>query len=345
MESKIIVFFNHKGGVSKTTTSYNVAWKLTQKNKRVLLVDGDPQCNLTGMILGDKFDQYYINEATKHNNIKDAVKVAFKGKPRPIEAIECITPEKNDKLFLIPGHMDLSEYEPSLSLALNSNNAISTLENLPGSFYELIKLCCEKYSIDYVLIDMNPGLSAINQTFFMYSDIFLVPTNPDPFSIMALKTLSEVLPRWKRWAIQSIELFEDASYPMPKANMKFAGEIIQRFNLRNGKAAKPYQGKIKEIQEYIENEFVPELRRSDMVYDITELRRKNIIEDYCICRISEFGSLLQKANSNLVPVFALTEEEIHEAGTVLSNMVMKRDQFDGEFDRIANVILELLNNE
>lgn len=345
MEAKIITFFNHKGGVSKTTTTYNVGWKLTEKDKKILLVDGDPQCNLTGMILGDKFDEYYIKDETKNNNIKDAVKVAFEGKPRPIESIECINPKENDKLFLIPGHMDFSEYEPSLSLALNSNNAITTLQNLPGAFYELIRLCCEKYSIDYVLIDMNPGLSAINQTFFMYSDMFLVPTNPDPFSIMALKTLSKVLPRWKRWSLQSRELFEEASYPMPSAKMKFAGEIIQRFTLRNGKAAKPYRGKIDEIKDYIETVFVPELKNIDMIYDISELRSEQILDNYCISEISEFGSLLQKANDNLVPVFALTEEQIHESGTVLANMLTKREQFDGEFDIIAEVILELINNE
>lgn len=345
MKAKIITFFNHKGGVSKTTTTYNVGWKLTQKGKRVLLVDGDPQCNLTGMILGDKFDEYYSEETTKNINIKDAVKVAFEGKPRPIQAIDCVNPNENDSLFIIPGHMDLSEYEPSLSLALNSNNAITTLQNLPGSFYELIRLCCDKYEIDYVLIDMNPGLSAINQTFFMYSDAFMIPTNPDPFSIMALKTLTKVLPRWKRWAKQSAELFEEASYPMPQAEMKFAGEIIQRFNLRNGKAAKPYQGKIGEIKEYVESTLVPELEKSNMAYNISKLISDEKIDSYCISEISEFGSLLQKANNNLVPVFALSNEQIDERGTVLASMIRKRDQFDAEFDIIANVILELLNHE
>lgn len=179
----------------------------------------------------------------------------------------------------------------------------------------------------------------------MYSDMFLVPTNPDPFSIMALKTLSKVLPRWKRWSLQSRELFEEASYPMPSAKMKFAGEIIQRFTLRNGKAAKPYRGKIDEIKDYIETVFVPELKNIDMIYDISELRSEQILDNYCISEISEFGSLLQKANDNLVPVFALTEEQIHESGTVLANMLTKREQFDGEFDIIAEVILELINNE
>ena len=47
-----IVLFNHKGGVSKTTTTFNLGWMLASKGKKVILVDTDPQCNLTGMVLG-----------------------------------------------------------------------------------------------------------------------------------------------------------------------------------------------------------------------------------------------------------------------------------------------------
>ncbi len=48
----VISLFNHKGGVSKTTTVFNLGWMLSRKGKRVMLVDCDPQCNLTGMVLG-----------------------------------------------------------------------------------------------------------------------------------------------------------------------------------------------------------------------------------------------------------------------------------------------------
>jgi cellulose biosynthesis protein BcsQ len=342
MKAKTIVLFNHKGGVSKTTTTFNLAWALTGKGKKVLLVDGDPQCNMTGLLLGDTFDDYYVSERTKNSNIKDAVRVAFEGKPAPIQAIDCYNHEANKNLFLIPGHMDLSEYDSALSLALYSNNAISTLQNLPGAFYQLIRLCVDKYHIDYVFIDMNPGLSAINQTFFISSDAFIVPTNPDPFSLMALKTLKTILPRWKVWVERSREYFTDASYPLPDTEMKFLGEIIQRFNVRNRKAATPYQGKIEEIKTCIETEFVPVLSPKGMTYDITPLVDKGLIKDHCLAEISEFGALLQKANEQNIPVVALTKDRIGETGSVLEQMAEKQKRVAQSFNTMAEVILELV---
>jgi chromosome partitioning protein len=52
--SKRIAMFKHKGGVSKTTSVYNIGWMLSKKAK-VLIVDSDPQCNLSSLVLGDGF--------------------------------------------------------------------------------------------------------------------------------------------------------------------------------------------------------------------------------------------------------------------------------------------------
>lgn len=49
--SKVITLYNHKGGVSKTTTTFNLAHLLAEKKKRVLVVDADPQCNITELLL------------------------------------------------------------------------------------------------------------------------------------------------------------------------------------------------------------------------------------------------------------------------------------------------------
>jgi cellulose biosynthesis protein BcsQ len=130
---------------------------------------------------------------TRLQNIKDGVAPAFTGKPTPIVPVICKSPARQPLVQLLAGHATLSEYDASLTFAQNSN-ALATLQNLPGAFHELIRQVEEANHIDYTIIDLNPGLSAINQNLFLSSDFFLIPTNPDPFSIMALQTLQSIFP-------------------------------------------------------------------------------------------------------------------------------------------------------
>lgn len=333
------VFFNHKGGVSKTTTTYNIGWMLAKKGKRVLLVDGDPQCNLTALILGDNYEKYYLDESTKGNNIKDGVKVAFEGKPLPISSINCPVAPKNRNLYLLPGHANLSEYDAALTFAQTSNNAISTLQNLPGAFNELINKTSEVYQIDYVLIDLSPALSAINQNLFILSDFFIIPTNPDPFSIMALNTLVSILPRWVDWTQKTRPSFEEAAYPLPTTTPKLIGTLIQRFNIRNGKAAKPYRENIQEIKDAVVSNLVPALRNKNMVFTEDIYVQAGISNDYCLAEIPDFQGLLPKANDNGVPVFAISDDEIGESGAVRDGMISKRNTFHELFENIANQVI------
>ena len=84
-----IALFNHKGGVSKTTTTFHIGWMLASKGHRVVLVDADPQCNLTGLVLGFKgenaFEQFYQTESDR--NIRAGLAPAFESQPRAIEAV------------------------------------------------------------------------------------------------------------------------------------------------------------------------------------------------------------------------------------------------------------------
>src|ERR1700761_834012 len=108
-----ISLFNHKGGVSKTTTAFNLGWMLARRNKRVLLVDCDPQCNLTGMVLGledlETGESIQGTRDAKPLNIREGLAPAFESRPSLIQAVECLEVPGNANLFLMPGHIGLAE--------------------------------------------------------------------------------------------------------------------------------------------------------------------------------------------------------------------------------------------
>ncbi|UWX67238.1 AAA family ATPase [Empedobacter stercoris] len=338
-----LIFFNHKGGVSKTTTSFNLGWKLAELGNKVLLVDADPQCNLTGLILKDSFEEYYIEDITKNNNLKDGVSPAFESKPEAISSFDCYQVPRNQNIYLLPGHPNLTELEPQLSFAQNSNNAFSTMQNLPGAFNSLIELMVEKYNIDFVIFDVNPGLGAINQNLFSISDLFLIPTNPDPFSLMAIKTLSFVLPRWGIQAQQMHTMFSNSSYPFPQKTPKLGGLLIQRFNIRNGKPNAPFRNNMDEILEEVDSSLVPALNSSNMLLNNDAYLNNIIPNHYCIAEIPDFQSLIQKSSQLGIPVFAIEDEEMGHSGTVLNQMKDKRDFFNNMFNDFAQQIIHIKN--
>lgn len=341
--SKRLVVFNHKGGVSKTTTVYNLGWMLA-KESRVLVVDGDSQCNLSSLLLGEDFERYYFEEGTSSENIKDGVAPAFQGRPVPITAVSCFSPAKAPSLHLLAGHATLSEYDAALTFAQTSNNALSTLQNLPGAFSELLRLTEERYAIDYTIIDLNPSLSAINQNLFLSSHAFVIPTNPDPFSIMAINTLKSTLPRWVTWKQIAVELFRDSAYPLLAGIPKFSGGLIQRFNIRNGQAARPYRDNINEIKQVLGGEFFEAIDAAGMTFSPDIYGEPFIAADYCLAQIADFQGLLPKAHHAGVPVFELTDQDIGETGPVLAQMQGKREVFRQQFEDIAIKIKELMRH-
>ena len=346
---KKIAIFNHKGGVSKTTTAFNIGWKLAQKGKKVLLVDADSQCNLSLYSLGTKeVNRFYMSE--NKNNIKDALEPAFKAKPRLIEAIDCIQIPKNSNLYLLPGSLDLSECEVQLGLSFQLTESVGALENLPGSFNYLFDKVASRYSIEYVIIDMNPSLSAINQDLLITSDFFFVPTSPDIFSYMAIKSLSRILPTWERWAKNARPLFKDAEYSLPMNTPKFLGYTINDFNLSKGKATKAFVEFMDKITDVVNLELAHNLERegmllsSDKYLDAQKLNNRlrsqyRELQKYCIAEISNFNKLIAMSNCQSIPIFELSDKGMQEGQRKILNW------FKTLFDLIADKIIIMTSDE
>ncbi len=341
-----IALFNHKGGVSKTTTTFNLGWMLAEKGKRVILVDTDPQCNLTGMALGENTEddeERIQNIYNTNSNIKTGVASAFESRPKPIEAVDCIPINGREGLFLLPGHVGLAEYEVTLGIAQELSGSIQTLQNLPGAISDLLEKTANKFNADYILIDMSPSLGSINQNVLMTSDFFLVPTTADFFSVMAIDSLAKVLPRWYAWATtaSSMSILKEAAYPFPDVNLRFLGTIVQNYRIIGGKETAAFQTWIKKIEDSVSNKLIPILERSNMLLPQQSYTELGISDNFTLTKISNFNSLIASSQEHRTPIYALTPEQLKQKGIVLDQNQHKQEHFRQVFSDLADKVLSL----
>ena len=157
--TKIISFLNHKGGVAKTTTCANLATALWILGKKVLIIDTDQQCNLSG-VLG--FSQKE-GDPTLSEWLKEPV-------PAPIYI-------RYDGLEYIPASKALRNMEAEL---LNKRSRETILAR---------KLEQVKSEYDYVVIDCAPGNSVLNDNAMSASDAIIIPTECSGFSLQGMQNL------------------------------------------------------------------------------------------------------------------------------------------------------------
>ena len=174
---KIISISNIKGGVAKTTTAATLAAGLRKRKKNVLMIDSDPQMNLTMCFIDEPED----DELSLYDLYKGTSGIAEIGV------------ELEDGLDLIPGSFELC-------------SADLEFFKKPGSLKILQKAVkpLEKY-YDYVIIDTPPNLGFLSLNAFMCSDYIVTPMSADSFSLRAVRLLKRTLD----------EVAEDAEKEIP----------------------------------------------------------------------------------------------------------------------------------
>jgi chromosome partitioning protein len=162
-----MTFFSLKGGTGKTTLCSSLGWLLAEKGYSILMIDLDPQGNLTQLLIGKTADnRISLYEALIHEH--------------PLA--DSIIPTSQPKLSLIPAMED----HLYLNMALNSKpwrewklkDALSTLVPFP---------------YDLVMMDVGANLNVITYNAFFAAQTLVIPVLPDVFSYLSLKTLFHFL--------------------------------------------------------------------------------------------------------------------------------------------------------
>lgn len=165
--TKVIAVLNYKGGVGKSTTTYNLGVALWILGKKVLLIDTDAQCNLSGLI---GFDQT-AGDSTFYEWMKDD------DVNMPIYALY-------DGLSYVPASKALSTLEGAL---IGKRNRERILSKKLSAYLQPNE--DGNYIFDYILIDCAPKDGVVNDNAMSASDYVLIPTECSGFSLQGMQNL------------------------------------------------------------------------------------------------------------------------------------------------------------
>ena len=163
--AKTIAFVHHKGGTGKTTSCLNIAGWLVKMDKRVLVVDLDPQGNATAGLGVDR------------NTCEGTIYDVFFGKHN----IEEVILETDSQVHLAPSSIDLLAVETNMACQIN--NACILRDNLGGIGEHF----------DYILIDVPPGSTLLMINGIVASENIIIPLDSGVFAYEAMETLKTLI--------------------------------------------------------------------------------------------------------------------------------------------------------
>lgn len=261
-KSARLALYNHKGGVGKTTLTVNLAAALAAQGKKVLLVDTDPQCNLTSYLVEADVIDSWLDKSDLENGatIWSALK-PFREGTGPVKAPKAV--ERLPNIFLLPGDIKLSDFEQELESIWTE-----CLRRRPRGFQgataisEVVNQVAHKENVDFVFYDVGPNIGPLNRVVLLDCDFFIIPAACDSFSVRALKTLGKTLYDWvHEWRV--IAQLAPDNTPLLPGKPKFLGYILQKFRIYGGAISGQFSPYLAKLEKTANSDIVKVLQRLD----------------------------------------------------------------------------------
>ena len=347
MNPKIITIFNNKGGVGKTTLTYHLAHALGEMGKRVLLMDLDPQCNLTIFSLEeDQIDNIWTAEDDFVDDfsqakislpagcfsslINETRSIHFTLKPTEdgTAELEKLPPplELTDQVHLLPGRLTLHLFEAKISerwsgiyqgdpLALRTATRARTLA------FQYSDL----NNYDIVLFDTSPSLGALNRNLLTLADGFLIPCSPDLFSVYGIRNIGNALKLWRSQYDTIFQLLSDVKQRnFPKNFVRLLGYTIYNARPYDGlnelRLAKAHYQYAQQIPETIHEHIDRDVRLDFKKYLSNSMGENSIIHTH-----NTFPSMSQKYHSPMWLLPDCKKLESEHKSTIAGNQAKYRD--------------------
>ncbi len=204
---KSFCVFNNKGGVGKTTLLCNLAaYFAIEKNKKVLIVDADPQCNATAYMFKEKIlDELYgsSKDGGTINLLINALKKSKGYSDVPIKR------SAGFSVDVVPGDPRFSLAEDFLAKDwFDATNGQERGLKTTIFFVALLRWASQQ-QYDYVFFDIGPSLGAINRTVLLSCDYFILPMSSDIFSLRGLQNIEIAISGWKRGLERGMQTYKE----------------------------------------------------------------------------------------------------------------------------------------
>jgi cellulose biosynthesis protein BcsQ len=331
--TKKLLFANNKGRVGKTTLAFNCAVSFAKQGYKTVLVDLDPQCNLSRLVIGDNRYEKTLFSTTE-KDIYNVLKGVVEGGTDIDLSVPFIpVPNSNKNLSLLKGSIKLSLYENLLVTAYGQAAAGQQLGYFQTSAID--RFLREKGmndEIDIFIIDSSPSLSLLNQIIFLGTDYFVVPMMPDAFSVQGIENLGSMLEKWKQnWKVTAKALSGNTENKFVlSGDGLFLGYIINSYNVYSKHPIKDHQHWISEIPQKIKTYLSEKHGRNGLV----EKSWKN-----SLASIQDYGRLPAKCQETGVAIFDLDPKCIEEIQIGTKENIEKSKE---EFKNLSNNILSIL---
>ncbi|BAZ93029.1 ATPases [Thiohalobacter thiocyanaticus] len=319
--AKRLAIYNHKGGVGKTTLTVNIAFALASRGKRVLLVDTDPQCNLTSYLVSDEV----VDDLLDHSDGQEGATVWSAVKPiaeaeGDIKQIKAI--ERPGDIFLLPGDIRLSEFESELT-SFWSDCTLRKAKGFRGTtaISRLVNDAAEAVGADYVFYDSGPNIGPLNRVILLDCEYFIIPAACDLFSLRALKTLGASLFGWITDWSRIANLAPEDTYLLP-GRPKLLGYIPQGFRTYGGRPSREHAYFMSRLEKDVQSEVVAVLRQIDKSLAPGSMADRKLGE------VKDYGVLISGSQRDGAAVFD------GQGGTD-----EQRSQARNAFGKIANKIM------
>lgn len=297
MSIPIVTFFNNKGGVGTTSLVYHTSWMLAELGKRTLVVDLDPQANLTAAFLNenalaDLWDDPKPPARTIYQCVRPLLQV---GDLEPAPAVQV-----TDRLSLIPGDLGLSGFEDELAAqwpsALGDRDLFRPFRLLTA-FWHVAQAAGAEESADIILFDVGPNLGALNRAALLASDFVVVPLAGDLFSIQGLRNLGPTLRGWRSGWQKRRANWENPEIALPTGMMDPVGYVVQQAEVRLDRPVKAYTRWLDRVPS--------EYRRSVLGHSDIDPSPPVQDDTECLAMIKHYRSLVPMAQEARRPVFLL----------------------------------------